>query len=149
MQSVPWEKWWSGAGRKPSKRKRGRLELDPEAREKVCAGTATGTAAILLQNSGQCGTVHGMVCRVGGEDRGRLQKLQVWGRGGRESEAPLGKLTLHLLSSGTYPNAFKGAETQRGGTGHCSHVQGPGSAHSVTKNKYASTSTDFFSTAKK
>lgn len=85
----------------------------------------------------------------GGEDRGRLQKLQVWGRGGRRSEAPLGKLTLHLLSSGTYPNAFKGAETQRGGTGHCSHVQGPGSAHSVTKNKYASTSTDFFSTAKK
>lgn len=65
MQSVPWEKWWSGAGRKPSKRKRGRLELDPEAREKVCAGMATETAAILLQNSGQCGMVHRMVCGEG------------------------------------------------------------------------------------
>lgn len=38
-------------------------------------------------------------CAGWGEDRGRLQKLQVWGRDGGQSEAPLGKLTLHLLSS--------------------------------------------------
>lgn len=65
MQSVPWEKWWSGAGRKPSRRKRGRLELDPKAREKVCSGMTTETAVIRLQSSGQCGMVHGVVCREG------------------------------------------------------------------------------------
>lgn len=39
---------------------------------------------------------------------------------------------------------LKGLGRSREGQVIAQHVQGPGSAHSVTKNKYVSTSTDFF-----